>query len=118
MIRIKPVTQLSNTDLNIQNLPTLPHPAKFTNYGEGLFVVLKAGQVIGFGSIQRYPHAPLTAGIAMMNHCYIIPTEQQKGYGTQLYRHLCQFAQNSFGLLQLNEDCPLYERTGGMIELG
>ena len=65
MIRIKPVTQLSNIDLNIQNMPALPHPAKFTNYGEGLFVVLKAGQLIGFGSIQRYPHAPLTAGIAI-----------------------------------------------------
>jgi len=117
MIQIKPVTRLSNTTLSTKHLPALPNPAQFANYGEGLFVVLKAGQVIGFGSIQRYPHAPLTAGIAMMNHCYIIPSEQQKGYGSQLYRHLYQFAQNTFGLLQLNEKCPLYERTGGMIEL-
>lgn len=117
MIQIKSIKQLSHSTLITQNLSVLPNTTQFNNPGEDLFIVLKAGQVIGFGSIEQYPHAPLTAGIALMNHCYINPSERNKGYGNQLFRHLRQFAQNNFGLLLLNEKCPMYERVGGMIEL-
>ena len=79
--------------------------------------MLKAEQVIGFGSVQQYPHAPLTAGIGLVNHCYIIPPERRKGYGNQLFRHLRQFASLHFDLLQLNEACPVRQQMGAMIEL-
>jgi len=115
MIQIIPITQLPKSDL--QAIPALPTPTQFTNSGEGLFVVVKANHIIGFGSIQQSPDAPPTAGIALVNHCYIIPSERQKGYGNQLFQHLRQFAQNHFGLLQLNEACPLRERLGNLIDL-
>lgn len=117
MIQIMPITQLSHTTFDSQHIPVLPHPSEFTNPGEGLFVVVKAEQIIGFGSIQQYPHAPLTAGIGLMNHCYILPSERRKGYGNQLFRQLRQFAALHFDLLQLNEACPLHAREGGLIEL-
>lgn len=89
----------------------------FSKPGEGLFVIQKGGQTIGFGSVSASPNAPLTAGIGLINHCFIIPTERKRGYGNQLFKHLRQFAQLHFGLLQLKEDCPLHERVGGMMEL-
>lgn len=90
---------------------------RFSKLGEGLFIVIKEEKVIGFGSIEQSPDAPPTAGIALVNHCYILPTERQKGYGNQLFRYLRQFAQNHFGLLQLNDTCPLRQRLGGLIDL-
>lgn len=89
----------------------------FLNSSEGLFLVLKEGKAIGFGSVIKSPNTPPTAGIALANHCHIIPAERQKGYGNQLFRHLRQFAQIHFNFLQLKETCPLYNRTGGMIDL-
>lgn len=110
MIQIIPITHLSKTDLAALTIATLPNWQQFTKSGEELFIVVKAEQIIGYGSVQQSPDAPPTAGIALVNHCYIIPTERQKGYGHQLFRHLRQFAQNHFGLLQLNEACPLRQR--------
>lgn len=81
------------------------------------FLVLKAGKAIGGGSIIQSPDAPPKAGIALLKHCFIIPTEQNKGYGTQLFRHLKHFSQCHFDMLQLKKDCPLYQRTGGLTEL-
>ncbi len=85
--------------------------------GTGSFLVLKVGRVIGGACITQSPDSPPTTGIALIKDCFIIPTEQNKGYGTQLFRYLQHFSQDHFGLLQLKKDCPLYERTGGLIEL-
>jgi len=132
MISITQVNRLHFTDvhffLSVSSPRELAHLIPFrkeevggfslnANSVEGLFLVKKEGKAVGFGTVIAAPSVPLTAGVGLLQHCFIIPTERRKGYGNQLYRHLCQFAQNSFGLLQLNEKCPLYERTGGMIEL-
>ena len=90
---------------------------RFLHPGEGLFLVKKEGQTIGFGSVVVAPDAPLTAGIGLINHCFILPLERKKGYGNQLFKHLRQFAQINFGILYLNEACPLYERMNGSIDL-
>ncbi len=91
------------------------HP--FSKLGAGGFIVLKAGQVIGYGSVEASPEAPLTAGIGVIKHCFIIPTERQKGYGTQLFKHLRQYAALHFGLLQVNKDCTLCNQVDGFIDL-
>ena len=132
MIQIIPIKHLASSDFEdfitfvlAQDATTIEAikddwtlgDSPFLNANEGLFLVLKEGKVIGFGSIIPSPHTPPTTGIALANHCHIIPVERQKGYGNQLFRHLRQFAQIHFDLLQLKETCPLYHRTGGMIDL-
>jgi len=140
MIQIIPFAQYSSDDaLNLANLPTelMPHTVAFSHEmlclmalqqtdckapaypisEEGLFVVLKDGQLISYGSVAASADAPPTAGIGQLSHCFIIPTERQKGYGTQLFKHLRQYAATQFGLLQLNKDCPLRNRMGEYIEL-
>lgn len=135
MIQIMPIDQFSSEEA-ITNLPSkiLPYAAglsyellqlialqhsadsshsSFPVSEEGLFVVLKKGELIGYGSVIPSPHAPPTAGIGLLNHCFIIPLERQKGYGTQLFQHLRQYASLHFGLLQLNEKCPLNNRIEG-----
>jgi len=77
---------------------------------EGLFVVLKKAQIIGYGSVIISPDAPPTAGIGLLNHCFIIPSERQQGYGTQLFQYLKQYAALHCGLLQVNKNCPLRNR--------
>lgn len=131
MIQIIQVMQLANADFEqfltfalAQEVTTLETVLEDWTVGTsssisdtGFFLVLKAGKAIGGGSIIQSPDAPPTAGIALLKHCFIIPAEQNKGYGTQLFRHLQHFSQDHFGLLQLKKDCPLYERTGGLIDL-
>ena len=134
MIQITSINQFSSTEA-INNLPAeiLPYAtslsyellqlialqqvwdkqASFPISEEGLFVVLKKGQIIGYGSVIPSPNAPPTAGIGFLNHCFIIPSERQKGYGTQLFQQLRQYATQHFGLLQLNEKCPLNNRMEG-----
>lgn len=111
------VLTLDETTLEtLQEDWTLGH-AQSLNTNEGLFLVLKKGKAIGFGSITHSPNAASTSSIALVNHCHIIPTEQQKGYGNQLFRHLRQFAQVHFDFLQLKKTCPLQQRMGEMIDL-
>ncbi|MFK7979103.1 MAG: GNAT family N-acetyltransferase [Saprospiraceae bacterium] len=132
MIQIIPIKHLASSDFEdfitfvlAQDATTLETikddwtlgDSSFLNLNEGLFLVLKEGKVIGFGSVLKSPDVPLTAGITLANHCHIIPAERRKGYGNQLFRHLRQFAQIHFDFLQLKETCPLYHRTGGMIDL-
>jgi len=140
MIQIIPISQYSN-DEPIATLPPelFPYTAGFSYkllqliaaiYAkdpsfqsfpvseEGLFIVQKNKQIIGFGSVITSPNMPPTAGIAVLNNCFLIPTERQKGYGTQLFKHLRQYAALHFGLLQLNKDCPLWNQVdGGYIDL-
>jgi len=85
---------------------------------EGLFIIQKERQIIGFGSVIPSPNIPPTAGIGLLNNCFIIPTERQKGYGTQLFKHLRQYAGLHFGILQINKDCPLWNQVDGYIDLG
>ena len=80
---------------------------------EGLFVVLKKAQIIGYGSVILSPESPPTAGIGLLKDCFIIPSERQQGYGTQLFQYLRQYPTLHFGLLQLNENCPLRNRMEG-----
>ena len=132
MIQIIQIMQLANADFeqfltfalaqDVTTLETLLEDwtedvASTSISDTGFFLVLKAGKAIGGGSIIQSPDAPPTAGIAFLKHCFIIPSEQNKGYGTQLFRHLQHFSQDHFGLLQLRKDCPLYERMDGLIEL-
>jgi len=84
---------------------------------EGLFIIQKNKQIIGFGSVIASPDIPPTGGIGALNNCFVIPTERQKGYGTQLFKHLRQYAALHFGLLQINKDCPLWHQVDGYIEL-
>jgi len=134
MIQITSIDQFSSTEA-INNLPAeiLPYAAglsyellqlialqqvwdkqaSFPLSEEGLFVVLKERQIIGYGSVVISPDAPPTAGIGFLNHCFIIPSERQKGYGTQLFQYLRQYAAQHFGLLQLNENCPFRHRMEG-----
>lgn len=140
MIQIIPIAQYSSKDaLNLAVFPAelLPLTAAlpyellqlialqqmennaqaFPTSEEGLFVVLKKGQLIGYGSVVASADTPPTAGIGQLSHCFLIPAERQKGYGTQLFRHLRQYAALHFGLLQLNPTCPLRNQMGEYIDL-
>ena len=140
MIQIIPFTQYSSDEaLNLANFPAelRPHTAAFSYEmsllialqqtdsnaqaypisEEGLFVVLKNGKLIGYGNVVASTDVRLTSGIGRLNHCFILPAERQKGYGTQLFRHLRQYAAGHFSLLQLKEDCPLRNQMGEFIEL-
>lgn len=135
MIQIIPINQFESKEA-IDNLPpeilpfatsfsyellsliALQYAADSSNQSfpmseEGLFVVLHNGKAIGYGSVVANPDVPLTAGIGLLSHCFIIPSERQKGYGNQLFQHLRQYASHHFGLLQLNEYCPLNNRIEG-----
>ena len=90
---------------------------RFDKAGEGLFFVHKRTEIIGMGSIQQSPTAPPTAGIGLLQNCYILEKEQGKGYGHQLFQHLIQFAKIEFGRLQIKEQCPCYEQLGPIINL-
>lgn len=139
MIQIIPIDQFSRKEV-IKDIPAeiLPFTtelsndllqliasihAKYPNYQslpiseEGLFVVLKKGKIIGYGSVIASPNTPLTAGIGLLNHCFIIPLERQKGYGNQLFQHLRQYAALHYGLLQISRYCPLWNQMGEYIEL-
>lgn len=140
MIQIIPITEYSSEDaLNLATLPAglLPfitafpyellqlfalqqtddNALAFPISEAGLFVVLKNGQLIGYGSVAASADAPPTSGIGRLNHCFIIPRERQKGFGTQLFRHLHQYAALHFGLLQLNNACPLRNQMGEYLDL-
>lgn len=92
---------------------------QFTKAGEGLFLVRKEGELIGIGTIEQSSTAPPTAGIALINNCFILPSERRNGYGNQLFQHLILLAKQHFGLLQLNDDCPFRHRMeGNLIDLG
>ncbi len=90
---------------------------RFDKAGEGLFFVFKEARIIGIGSIRQSPSAPSTAGIGLLQNCYILEKERRKGYGNQLYQHLVKFASIEFGLLQINEQCPYLEQLGAVINL-
>ena len=90
---------------------------RFDKAGEGLFFAYKDSEIIGVGSIRHAPLIPPTAGIGLLQNCYILEKERKKGYGYQLYQHLVKFAAIEFGQLQINEQCPYLEQLGPVIDL-
>lgn len=77
---------------------------QFDKTGEGLFVLLKQGKIIGIGGINQSPYAPTTSKIARLRRFYISQNSRRKGYGTLLVKHLIRFAAVEFKLLQLKTD--------------
>ncbi len=90
---------------------------RFDKPGEGLFFVYKNTEIIGLGSVQQSPIAPPTAGIGLLQNCYILEKERGKGYGNQLYQQLVNFAKIEFGQLQITQQCPYYEQLGPTVDL-
>lgn len=90
---------------------------RFDKAGEGLFFVFKDSNIIGVGSIQQSPSAPPSAGIGLLQNCYILEKERRQGYGNQLYQHLIKFAAIEFGQLQINTQCPYHKQLGTLINL-
>jgi len=90
---------------------------RFDKAGEGLFFAYKESEIIGIGTIQQSPSVPPTAGIGLLQICYILEKERRKGYGNRLYQHLIKFAAIEFGQLQINEKCPYLEQLGSVIDL-
>ncbi|MEM6316809.1 MAG: GNAT family N-acetyltransferase [Bacteroidota bacterium] len=97
-----------NWQLNIQ---------QFQKTGEGLFLLKKNDQLMGIGSLEWSPFVPPTAGIGLLRNCYLIPSERGRSYGLLLYRHIVRYAQRHFGLLQLEDDCPMKNSNEKLIEL-
>lgn len=77
---------------------------QFDKTGEGLFVLLKQGKIIGIGGVNQSPYAPTTSKIARLRRFYISQNSRRKGYGTLLVKHLIRFAAVEFKLLQLKTD--------------
>ncbi len=90
---------------------------RFDKAGEGLFFVYKNTEIIGVGSVQQSPTTPPTAGIGLLQNCYILEKERGKGCGSQLYQKLINFAKIEFGQLQIPQQCPYYEQLGPIVNL-
>lgn len=119
MIQIIPIQQVTDAVLVAcsPNLVHLKRTQAFKKERMGCFIMLKATQIIGYGVIEPSVNAPLTAGIGQLNHYFIMPSERQQGYGTQLFHHLLQFAKKYYGLLELPTNCPWRKTQGNQIDL-
>ena len=127
MIQIIPISNLSSRDFEefiafvlAQDATTLEtiledwtgKSSALFNSEERLFLLLKAGKAIGAGSIILSPDTPPTAGIAVVQHCFVVPSERRKGYGTQLFKHLQHYQGNeqaiSFVVQHLRQSPSIY----------
>lgn len=119
MTQIVSIQQLADATLAVysSNLVSLKQALTFKGESNGCFIMLKQTKIIGYGMIEPSTNAPPTAGIGQLNHYFIMPSERQQGYGTQLFHHLLQFAKKHYGLLELPTNCSWQKKLGNQINL-
>ena len=137
MIQIIPFTQYSSEEtLNLANFPAelRPHTAAFSHEmsllialqqtdsnaqaypisEEGLFVVLKTGQLIGYGNVVASTDVRLTSGIGRLNHWFYTSCGATKRIWYTTIQAFTSICRRSFWFTAIKSDLSIAKPNGGI----